>query len=72
MVANKLAQLNDSELTLIEKVLHKEFITETEKNKSWQTKNQYEKPFHKANTLIKCIGAIQAQRNLNKKLEVRW
>jgi hypothetical protein len=72
MVANKLAQLNDSELTLIEKVLHEEFLIETERNKSWKSKNQYDRPFHRANSLIRCISAVQAQRDLNKKMEVRW
>lgn len=72
MVANKLAQLSDTELTLMEKILQKEFFKETDQNKTWKTKNQYERPFQKANTLVKCLNAIQAQKDLNRRMEVRW
>ena len=72
MVANKLAQLSDTELTLMEQILQKEFLKETDQNKTWKSKNHYERPFQKANTLVKCLGAIKAQKDLNKRMEVRW
>lgn len=72
MVANKLAQLGDAELTLMEQILHKQFLKETDQNKTWKSKNHYERPFAKANALVKCLTAIQAQKDLNRKMEVRW
>ena len=72
MVANKLAQLSDAELALMEKILHREILKEADQNKTWKNKNQYERPFAKSNALIKCLSAIQAQRDLNRKMEVRW
>ena len=38
MIANKLANLTDAELQLMEKILHKEFLYEAEQNKTWKTK----------------------------------
>ena len=72
MVANKLAQLSDAELALMEKILHREILKEADQNKTWKNKNQYERPFSRSNALIKCLSAIQAQRDLNRKMEVRW
>lgn len=72
MVANKLAQLSDTELALMEKLMHKEFLEESERIKTWKSKNLYDKPMTKTKMLASCITAIQSQRSLNKTLEVRW
>lgn len=72
MVANKLAGLGDAELALIEKLLRKEFLEETDRHKTWKTKNLYEKPYEKSQHLARCITAIKSQRDLNKMMETRW
>ena len=72
MVANKLAGLSDAELALIEKLLRKEFLEETDRHKTWKTKNLYEKPDEKSQHLARCITAIKSQRDLNKMMETRW
>ena len=72
MVANKLAGLSDAELALIEKLLRKEFLEETDRHKTWKTKNLYEKPYEKSQHLANCITAIKSQRDLNKMMETRW
>lgn len=72
MVANKLAQLSDTELALMEKLMHKEFLEESERIKTWKSKNLYDKPMTKTKMLASCISAIKSQRSLNKTLEVRW
>jgi hypothetical protein len=72
MVANKLAGLSDAELALIEKLLRKEFLEETDRHKTWKTKNLYEKPYEKSQHLARCITAIKSQRDLNRMMETRW
>lgn len=72
MIANKLANLTDAELQLMEKILHKEFLYEAEQNKTWKTKNSYERPFQRSRGIMNCIIAIKGQRELNKTLETRW
>lgn len=72
MVAQRLANLSDSDLQLIEDLLSKEFANENEKSRTWRAKNGYAKPFEKAKRLLVCMNAIRAQRDLAKKIEFKW
>jgi hypothetical protein len=56
----------------MEKILHKEFLYEAEQNKTWKSKNSYERPFQRSRGIMNCITAIKGQRELNKTLETRW
>jgi|TARA_B110000503_G_C7033070_1_gene364867 hypothetical protein len=72
MVSSKLADLSTSELTYIETLLMTEFTKETERNKTWSTKNHYEKPFNKHQQVANCLVAIRSQKDLKRKISEKW
>jgi len=72
MVANRIADLTEDELKFMEDLLLSEFSKETEKAKTWQTKNHYQLPHAKQNRILSCLQAIRSQTQLKKTLATKW
>lgn len=71
MVSNKLAELGNTELAYIQKILGEKLQQENEQNKTWQAKNS-ERPFQKSNMILRCLNAVSAQQRLNERMTVKW
>lgn len=72
MVASKITDLTEDELKFMEDLLLQEFSKETEKSRTWQTKNHYQKPFGRQNKILSCLNAIRSQTQLKKTLATKW
>ena len=72
MVASSMKNLTDTELKYIEQLLLKELNTESDRQKTWQTKNNYDKPFGKQNMILNCLRAIRGQKHLMNTLTAKW
>ena len=72
MVANRIADLTEDELKFMEDLLLSEYSKESERVKSWQTKNHYQLPHVKQNRILACLNAIRSQTQLKKTLATKW
>jgi hypothetical protein len=72
MVATKITDLTDEELKFMEELLLTEFSKESEKAKTWKSKNHYQLPHGKQNRILSCLNAIRSQQQLKKTLATKW
>jgi hypothetical protein len=72
MVAKQFQNLSEDDLKYIEQLLGSELRKEMDKNKTWDSKHHYSRPFEKSNRILACLNAVKAQRDLTKKLSVKW
>lgn len=72
MVAQQLKNLSDTDLMLIEDILGKEFAKENEQSRLSLTKNGYAKPMERSRRLLVCMNAVRSQRQLMKKMSIKW
>lgn len=64
MVTSKIAQLSESELDYLDRLLHKEFSRQCNNSTAWRTKNRYNDPCDSTATLRKLMEAVQSQKRL--------
>lgn len=72
MVASSIKNLTDTDLKYLEQLLVKELRLESERQKNWQTKNNYDKPFGKQNMILSCLNAVRSQKQFMKTLTAKW
>jgi hypothetical protein len=72
MVANRITELTEDELTFMEDLLLTEFSKEAEKAKTWKSKNHYQLPHGKQNRILSCLSAVRSQKQLKKTLATKW
>jgi hypothetical protein len=72
VVAKSMERLTNEDLKYLEVLLGREFATESDRCKSWQQKNKYDKPFGKQNQILNCLNAIRDCRRVKEMLDAKW
>ena len=72
MVSKQLQELSENDLCYIEKLLGEALSKEMEQDRTWKSKNGYGRPYAKQKQILNCMNAVRAQRDLKKKMAVKW
>jgi len=72
MVAKQFENLSEDDLRYIEALLGNELRKEMDADKTWDSKHHYRRPYEKTKRILNCMNAVKAQRDLTKKLSVKW
>ena len=64
MVSKSIENLSLEDLTYLDKLLHKEFSQQCSNSTQWRSKNGYNDPNDKTNTLRKLMEAVQSQKKI--------
>ena len=65
-------QLTEVELQYLEKILGDKLSEEIDRNRTWQTKNHYERPMTKSRVILNCLNAVKSQKQYIKIHSVKW
>jgi hypothetical protein len=65
-----LSKLSDYELHYIEKTLSEKLTQQHDLNKTWSAPSGTANK--KTNMILTCMNAIRSQRDLNRKMSVKW
>lgn len=71
MVASKIAELGNTDLDYLERLLLNEFTKETEILKTWRNLSS-PKPGGKQNQILSCLQAVRSQKQLKATLDTKW
>ena len=64
MVSRAIANLSNDDLTYLEKLLGKEFASQNERKKQFQTKNGWA-PNDDSQKVLRLLNAVRSQKNLS-------
>jgi len=64
MVSRAIANLSNEDLTYLEKLLGKEFASQNERKKQFQTKNGWT-PKDDSQKVLRLLNAVRSQKNLS-------
>lgn len=68
--SSALSNLSDSELQYIEKTLSEKLTQEHDLNKTWRGPSCGANK--KSSMILNCMNAIRSQRDLNRKMSIKW
>ena len=72
MVSRKIQELSDDDLSYLEKLLGEQFAKELEQDKTWQQKNNYNRPGEKKSKIVRLMNAVRAQKDIKKRTAEKW
>ncbi len=64
MVTSKIAQLNETDLDYLYKLLNKEFSKQCNNSTQWKTKNHSNYPYDDSSRLVRLMDAVRSQKKL--------
>ena len=64
MVTSKISQLSESDLDYLDDLLHKEFSKQCRNTTQWRSKNGYNDPNDRTQTLRRLMEAVQSQKKI--------
>lgn len=64
MVTSKIALLSEDDLDYLDQLLHREFSKQCSNSTQWRTKNGYQDPCDRTNTLRRLMEAVQSQKKI--------
>ena len=64
MVTSKIAQLNETDLDYLDRLLHKEFSKQCNNSTQWRTKNHSDYPYDNSKQLVRLIDAVRSQKKI--------
>lgn len=72
MVSKAIQNLDENDLRFIEELLSKQLSHQIEQDKTWQSKNGYDRPHARVNRILTCLNAIKSQRQMVRVHSVKW
>ena len=64
MVSRAIQDLTETDLIYLEKLLGEKFAEQLEADKTWASKNHYDRPGNKKKQILRIMDAIRSQKRL--------
>lgn len=71
MASKKMEELSEEDLSILEKILSKEFRTQTEYSKSFMTKHGWS-PGDQSQQIIRLRDAVRSERTYKHTRSIKW
>ncbi len=64
MVTSKIAQLSETDLDYLDRLLHHEFSKQCNNSTQWKSKNHTNYPYDNSKQLVRLMDAVRSQKKI--------